>query len=64
MIERHRKNPRERYKTISEEDKNKRQKITEKDIKVLLRKKKKKASILYYRERNKIFMKNKSKSKD
>ena len=46
MIGRHRKNPRERYKTISEEDKNKRQKITEKDIKVLLRKKKKKASIL------------------
>ena len=46
MIERHRKNPRERYKTISEEDKNKRQKITEKDIKVLLRKKKKKASVL------------------
>lgn len=46
MIESYQKNPRERYKTISEEDKSKRQRITKKDVKVLLRKVKKKASIL------------------
>ena len=50
MIESYQKTPRERYKTISEEDKSKRQRITKKDVKVLLRKVKKKR--LYYREHN------------
>ena len=62
MIESYQKTPRERYKTISEEDKSKRQRITKKDIKVLPRKVKKSVYIIV--NIMKIFMKNKGRSKD
>ena len=62
MIESYQKNPRERYKTVSEEDKSKRQRITKKDIKVLPRKVKKSVYIIV--NIMKIFMKNKGRSKD